>query len=197
MAQKANPSGWATVNRTHPTVVEELVPALLSVGDIQKVLQGLLRERVPIRDLVSILETLADAARSTRDTDSLIEAVRQALKRQITKQHSDPQGVIKALTLDPRLEQRILDSVQRTDRGAVLALDPRVGQQLFAALTREMERVLTQGITPIVLCSAALRPYLRRLLEKALPQLTILSYNEIMPRIEVQSVGMVSLPDAN
>ena len=186
-----------TVRGTHPTVVEELVPGLLSVGDIQKVLQGLLRERVPIRDLVSILETLADSARSTRDVDALIELVRQALKRQISKQHSDAQGVIRALTLDPRLEQKILDSVQRTERGTVLALDPRVGQQLFAALTREMERVLGQGVTPIVLCSAALRPYLRRLLEKALPQLTILSYNELMPRLEVQSAGVVSLPDAN
>jgi flagellar biosynthesis protein FlhA len=185
------------VRGTHPTVVDELVPGLLPVSDVQKVLQGLLRERVPIRDLVTIFETLADTARATRDTDSLVEAVRQALKRQITKQHSDSQGVIRALTLDPKLEQRILDAVQRTERGTVLALDPRMGQQIFSALTREIERVLSQGVSPVVLCSAALRPYLHRLLEKVLPQLTILSYNELMPRIEVQSVGVVNLPDAN
>jgi flagellar biosynthesis protein FlhA len=185
------------VKGTHPAVIEELVPHLLGVADVQKVLQGLLRERVPIRDLVTILEALADTARSSRDLDVLIEAVRTALKRQITKQYADDKGVVRALTLDPRLEQRILDTVQRTDRGAQLALDPRTGQQLFAALSREIERVLTQGLTPLVLCSPGLRPFLRRLLEKALPQLAIVSYGELLPRIEVQSIGTVSLPDAN
>ncbi len=186
-----------TVKGSHPAVVEELVPGLLPLADVQKVLQGLLRERVPIRDLVTILEALADTARGTRDIEQLIEAVRQALKRQITKQHADPSGAIKALTLDPRLEQKILDSVQRSDRGATLVLEPRLGQHLFSALSREIEKVLTQGVSPLVLCSPALRPFLRRLLEKVLPQLTILSYNELMPRVEVRSIGTVSLPDAN
>ena len=90
-----------------------------------------------------------------------------------------------------------MDAVQRTDRGVQLALDPRTGQQLFAALSREIEKVLAQGLSPIVLCSPALRPFLRRLLEKALPQLTILSYGELLPRIEIQSVGTVNLPDAD
>lgn len=186
-----------TVRSSHPAVVEELVPGLLTLGDVQKVLQGLLRERIPIRDLVTILEALADAARGSRDVDHLIEWVRQTLKRQITKQFADQNGAIRALTLDPRLEQRILDSVQRSERGSVLALEPRVGQQLFAALSREIEKVVTQGLSPLVLCSPALRPFLRRLLEKALPQLAIISYNELMPRVEVQSVGIVSIPDAD
>jgi len=186
-----------TVRGSHPAGVEELVPGLLTLGDVQKVLQGLLRERVTIRDLVSILEALADAARRTRDIDELIEMVRQTLKRQITKQYADAGGAIKALTLDPRLEQKILDSVQRSERGAVLALEPRVGQQLFAALSREIEKVLAQGLSPLVLCSPALRPFLRRLLEKALPQLSIISYNELMSRVEVHSIGIVSIPDAN
>jgi len=146
---------------------------------------------------VTILEALADAARVSRDVDSMNEAVRQALKRQITRQYADAKGVIRAITLDPRLEQKILESVQRTDRGAVLALDPRIGQQVLAALSKEIEKVLGQGMAPLVLCSPALRPFLRRLLEKALPTLTIISYNELLPRIEVQSVGIVSLPDAN
>ena len=186
-----------SVKGSNPAVVEELVPHLLGLGDIQKVLQGLLRERVPIRDLVTIFESLADAARSSRDIDTLVETVRQSLRRQITRQFAGEGNVVRALTLDPRLEQRILESIQRNERGAVLALEPRVGQQLFAALSREIEKVLTQGLAPLVLCSPALRPFLRRLLEKALPQLTILSYNELMPRVEVQSVGVVSVADAN
>ncbi len=186
-----------TIRGSHPAVVDELVPGLLPLGDVQKVLRGLLRERVPIRDLVTILETLADSARSTRDVDQLIETVRQSLKRQITKQYVDQTGAIKALTLDPRLEQKILDSVQRSDRGTVLALEPRLGQQLFASLSREIEKVLAQGLPAVVLCSPALRPFLRRLIEKALPQLTIISYNELMPRVEVQSVGIVSVPGAD
>ncbi|MEK7764691.1 MAG: flagellar biosynthesis protein FlhA [bacterium] len=186
-----------SVKSTHPAVVEELVPHLLSVGEIQKVLQGLLRERVAIRDLVTILESLADAARGSRDIDALIEAVRQSLKRQITKQHAGEGNVIRALTLDPRLEQRIIDAVQRGAAPGAAAVDPRLGQQLFGALSRETEKVLTAGHLPLVLCSPPVRPVLRRLLEKALPQLTILSYNELMPRVEVQSVGIVALPDAN
>ncbi len=186
-----------SVRTSHPAVVEELVPNLLGLADIQKVLQGLLRERVAVRDLVTILEALADAARATRDHDQLIEGARQALKRQITRQYASEKDVIQALTLDPRLEQKILDSVQRSERGASLALDPRTGQQLFAALSREVEKVLAQGHMPLVLCSAPLRPLLRRLLEKVLPQLIIISYAELMSRVEVQSIGIVSLPDAD
>jgi len=186
-----------SVKATHPAVVEELVPHLLTLADVQKVLQGLLRERLPVRDLVTILETLSDTARVSRDIDTLIEAVRQGMKRQITKQIADANGTVRALTLEPRLEQRILDSIQRTDRGAQLVLEPRLGQQFFAALSREIEKILTQGISPVVLCSAGLRPFLRKLLEKALPQLAIVSYSELMPRIEVISVGIVNVPDAN
>jgi flagellar biosynthesis protein FlhA len=187
-----------TVRANNQAVVEELVPHLLSIGEIQKVFQGLLRERISIRDLVTILEALADGARQSRDIDFLIETVRSALKGQITRMVTGEGHTVRAITLDPRMEQKILDSVSRTDRGVTLALDPRVGQQVLSALSREVEKVLTQGISPVVLCSPALRPFLRRLLEKALPTLTIISYGELLSRIEVTSVGIVSLPpDAN
>ncbi len=185
------------VRSSNPAVVEEIVPTLLNLADVQRVLQALLKERVAIRDMVTILEAMADAARVSRETDHLVESVRQALKRQITMQYVKEGNVIKGLTLDPRLEQKILDAVQRTERGATLALDPRLGQQIFAGLSREVEKVLAQGLMPLVLCSPALRPMLRRLLEKALPQLAIVSYGELLPRVEVQSVGIVSVPDAN
>ena len=187
-----------TVRTNNQAVVEELIPHLISIGEIQKVFQGLLRERISIRDLVTILEALADGARQSRDIDFLIETVRAALKGQITRMVTGEGHTVRAITLDPRLEQRILDSVQRSERGVTLALDPRVGQQVLSALSREVEKVLTQGISPVVLCSPALRPFLRRLLEKALPTLTIISYGELLSRIEVVSVGIVSLPnDAN
>jgi flagellar biosynthesis protein FlhA len=181
--------------KDNPAVVDELIPGLLSLGDVQRVLQNLLRERVPIRDLGSILETLADTARSTKDLDALTEAVRQALYRVITRLHVAPDGAIHAVTLDPRLEQKLLGAVTRGEGASYLALDPRTAQKILLALSRQIEVLSRQGHTPLVLCSPMVRPYFKRLLDKVLPNLTVLSYNELDPKTEIQSAGTVSVDD--
>jgi len=183
-----------TVNNA---VVEELVPGLLGVGDVQKVLQALLKERVPIRDMVTILETLADNARSTKDPEVLTEYVRQALFRTITKTNLSPDGAIHALTLDPHLEQAIADAVQRGERGSFLSLDPRMVQPLFGSLTHEIEVMSRAGRQPMVICSPAVRRHFKRLVEKVLPNLVVLSYNELDPKTEIQPAGVVNAGHAD
>jgi flagellar biosynthesis protein FlhA len=185
------------IKQVNSTVVEELVPAMLGVGDVQKVLQNLLREKVPIRDMVTILETLADHARGTKDTETLTEFVRQALYRTITKTNLSPDNAIHAITLDPLLEQSMVESVQRSDRGTFLALDPRILQPMFASLSKEIENMSRQGYQPLVLCSPAVRKHFKKLVEKLLPNLIVLSYNELDPKTEIQPAGTVSANNAN
>jgi flagellar biosynthesis protein FlhA len=186
-----------TVRQTNAAVVDELVPALLNLGDIQKVLQNLLRERVSARDLTTILETLADHARATKDTDVLTEHVRQALYRSITKAHLSPDNAIHAITLDPKLEQTLISSVHRGEGGAFLALEPRTGQKVISALSKQIEAMSKKGYSPLVLCSPMLRLYFKRLVEKLLPNLTVLSYNELDPKTEIQAAGSVAVNDEN
>jgi flagellar biosynthesis protein FlhA len=181
--------------KDNAAVVDELIPGLLPLGDVQRVLQNLLKERVPIRDLGAILETLADNARSTKDVDTLTEAARQSLYRVITKLHLSADGAIHAVTLDPRLEQTLLASVTRGEGGAFLSLDPRVAQKVLLALSRQIEQLNRKGHPPLVLCSPMVRPYFKRLLDKVLPNLTVLSYNELDPKTEIQSSGSVSVED--
>lgn len=180
------------VKETHPTLVEELTPKLLSVGEIQKVLANLLKEHVSIRDLVTIFETLADHGSSVRDTDILTEYVRQSLARAISKQVLVNKSN-QVITLDPVVEQQIMDSVQHTEQGAYIALDPQITQQILERLQQEISRLTSVGLQPIILTSPIVRIYFRHLTEQYLPDLTILSYNEIDPSIEVQSIGMVSV----
>jgi flagellar biosynthesis protein FlhA len=186
-----------TVRQSNAAVVEELLPSMLSLGDVQKVLQNLLRERVSIRDLNSILETLADHARVTKDTDALTEHVRQALYRTITKTHLSPDNAIHAITLDPRLEQTLISSVHRGEGGAFLALEPRTAQRIITALSKQIEGISKKGYAPLVLCSPMVRLYFKRLVEKLLPNLTVLSYSELDPKTEIQSSGSVNVSDEN
>ena len=183
------------VKKDNAAVVEELIPGLMPLGDVQKVLQNLLRERVPIRDLGGILEALADHARLTKDTDLLTEHARQSLFRVITRQHLSSDGAIHAVTLDPRLEQQLMNSVARGDGGGFLSLDPRQAQKLLLALSRQVEQLNRQGHPPLVLCSPTVRPYFKRLLDKVLPSLTVLSFNELDPKTTIESAGTVSLGD--
>jgi flagellar biosynthesis protein FlhA len=176
-------------------VVEELIPGLLSLGDVQKVLQNLLKERIPIRDLGTILESLADHARSNKDSDNLTEHARQALFRVVTKQFVAADGAIHAVTLDPRLEQTLLNSVSRTETGNFLALDPKVAQKVLLSLSRQIDALNKKGHAPLVLCSPMVRPYFKRLLDKVLPNLTVISYNELDPKVEIQSAGSVKTGD--
>lgn len=180
------------VRETHPVLIEELTPKLLSVGEIQKVLANLLKENVSIRDLVTIFESLADYGSSVRDVDILTEYARQALSRSISQKVlvNSPNQVI---TLDPAIEQQIMDSVQQTEQGAYVALDPQITQKVLDKLQQELTRLTSIGLQPIILTSPIVRIYFRHLTEQYLPNLTILSYNEVDPSIEIQSIGMVSI----
>lgn len=180
------------IKEPHSTLVEELVPKQMTIGEIQKVLANLLREGISIRDLVTVLETLADYAPMTRDTDMLTEYVRQALRRAISNKYfeGDANSVI---TLDPGLEQQIMSSVQQTDQGSYLALDPNTTQKIFDSLNAELSKLTSMGLQPIILTSPIVRTYFKRLVEQIAPNLVVLSYNELDPSAEIQSIGMVSL----
>jgi len=186
-----------TVKRDAPAVADELIPQLLGVGDVQKVLQNLLAERVPIRDLNTILEALADAARLTRDTDLLTEHVRQALSRQITMQQRCEDGVLRAFTLDPQLEQTLADGLRQTDVGVQLVLEPAVVQQVLHATRSEVERLAGEGRQPVALCSPRVRAHYRRLAARMVPTLAVMSYNELASGCQLETTGMVSLDEGS
>ena len=177
----------------YSAVVDELVPALLNIGGIQKVLQNLLRERVAIRDLVTILETLADQASFTKDTEVLTEYVRHSLARQISKQYQADDDTLCAMTMDPRLEKFLSDAVQRTDRGAYISMDPTVARKLFDSISEKAEKAASGNYQPLVICSAGIRLYFKKFIEQFVPNLVVLSYSEIVPSIKVKPIGMISM----
>lgn len=179
------------VKEKQPAVIDELLPDLLTVGEIQKVLKNLLRERVPIRDLVTIFETLADYARSTREIDLLTEYVRQSLGRTICNLYAE-EGKLYVISLDPRLEQKLADSLQVTAHGSYPVMDPQATQNIISDLSVRADQELMQGRQPLVLTSSRIRLPFKRLTERFLPNLVVLSFNEIVPGVEVESVGMVS-----
>ena len=181
-----------SVKQDHPAVVSELVPAMMSVGEIQKVLICLLRERVPVRDLVTILETLADSATFTKDPDVLAEYVRRALSRSITRQYIQ-NNMLTCLTLEPQAENQIVSSVQHTERGSFVNMDPGLLQQFIASLSKELQKLTSAGYHPILLTSPASRLYVRKLTERIAPNLVVLSFAELENNIEVQSLGMVKI----
>ncbi len=180
------------VKESNPVLVEELIPRLMNVGEVQKVLSNLLREGISIRDLVTILETLADYVGVTRDSDMLTEYVRQALRRSITNKYFE-NDVNTVITLDPELEQQIMANVQQTEQGSYLALDPNTTQRIFDNLSSEITKLTSIGLQPIILTSPIVRIYFKRLIEQVAPDLVVLSYNEIDRSVEIQSVGMVSI----
>jgi flagellar biosynthesis protein FlhA len=180
-----------------PKVVEELIPALLTLGVLVKVLGNLLRERVPIRDMRTILETLADYAPITKDADSLTEMVRQSLARTITRQYQTPDRTLPVINIDPRLDQQMTTAIQQTPQGAYMALDPLIAQRIFSAVRQAVERVTLREIVPVLLCSPGIRPHLRRLLERMFPSMPVLSSNEIIPQVQLKSLETVRLVDAN
>ena len=181
------------VKEANETLVSELVPKLLNVGEIQKVLQNLLAEGISIRDLVTIFETLADYAPTTHDTDVLTEYVRQSLKRAISNQYFTNNEVTNVVTLDPDVEQQIMDSVKQTEQGSYLALDPDYTQRLMTSLREETNKLEELGRTPILITSPIVRMYMKRLTAEQFKNLHVLSYNEIESDVELQSVGMVTV----
>ena len=180
------------VKQNNPVLIEELVPKLLTVGEIQKVLANLLKEGVSIRDMVTILETLADYAPITRDTDMLTEYVRQALGRAISKSYLSSRNS-EVITLDPKVEQMILDSVQKTEAGSYMAMDPSISSKIISSTAKLSEKMAQSGKQPVVLASPIVRLYFKRLTEHAIPGLAVLSYNELDPTLEVNAIGMVSI----
>ncbi len=181
------------LRETHPILVEELTPTPLSTGEIQKVLGKLLRENVSVRNLPIIFETLADYAKLTSDTDILTEYVRQALARQITSQYVGDSSSLKVITVSGKVEKMIADSIQQTDHGNYLAMDPQDSQTILEIMAAEVERVSFMEQSAIILCSPAVRMYLRQLTERYFPQIPVLSYNELDATVEIQSVGVVNV----
>ena len=181
------------LKESYPILVDEVTPNPLTVGEIQKVLAKLLKEGVSIRNLPIIFETLADFGKMTSDTDLLTEYVRQALAKQITRQFTEEGESLKAITLSGKIEKLVADSVQQTEHGNFLSLDPMDSQRILEAMAGQVEEVSFMQQTPIILCSPAIRMYIRQLAERYFPQLPILSYNELEPSIEVQSIGVVNL----
>lgn len=180
------------VKEEHPALVEELVPKLLSIGEIQKVLINLLREQISIRDMVTILETLADYGAITRDADMLTEYVRQRLSRYITNKYVE-KNKLKVITLDGELEQLIMESINQTETGSYLSIEPSKAQGILNKIIINIEKMTSIGLQPIILTAPVVRIYLKKLTEQITKDLVVLSYNEIEPSVEVQSIGMVTM----
>ncbi|RLG55383.1 MAG: hypothetical protein DRN95_07915 [Candidatus Hydrothermarchaeota archaeon] len=183
------------LGQRYPKVVEELVPNLLPLGTVQKVLQNLLQEKIPIKDLLTIVETLADYANYTKDPYLLTEYVRQALSRTITRLYQNEEGVIPVITLEKKVEEAILQAVQKTEQGEFFVLDPRLTEKLLSQLREVVEKVSLMGHQPVVLASPNIRRYFRRMIEHFLPILPVISPNEILPEVKIKTVGVVSLSD--
>jgi flagellar biosynthesis protein FlhA len=186
-----------TLSVNHPKVIEELIPNLLSLGGVQKVLQNLLREHVSIRDLLTVVETLADYAPITKNLDILTEYVRQRLSRSITKLYETPEGELALMTLDTEIEELISNAVQHTEHESYLSLEPALAQKIISQLTRAIEKFTSMNYQPLILCSPGVRPQLKRLTERFLSTLVVLSHNEIDKRVKLKSLGVVSLSNAH
>ncbi|MCH1623767.1 flagellar biosynthesis protein FlhA [Fredinandcohnia quinoae] len=181
------------LKESYPILVDEVTPNPLSIGDIQKVLAKLLKENVSIRNLPIIFETLADYGRMTTDTDLLTEYVRQALAKQITNSYIVQGETMKVVTLSGRVEKAVAEGVQQTEHGNYLSLDPTISQSIIESIAKQIENLTLQEQSPILLCSPAVRMYVRQLLERYFPQVPVISYNELEANVEVQSVGVVNI----
>ncbi|MCX5749087.1 MAG: flagellar biosynthesis protein FlhA [Candidatus Saganbacteria bacterium] len=181
------------VKNTNAAIVRELIPDMLSLGQVHKVLQLLVRERVSIRDLSTILERLADYAHLSRDINILAEYVRQSLARQICESYTSKEGVITVVTIDPNLEETMIGAVHQSEYGSFLALDPNIGERILGQISSQIQAFRKMNLSSIILCSPRLRPHLKRFIERSFPDAAVLSYNEIVPQVKVQSVGMISL----
>ena len=179
------------LKESNPSIVEELVPKMLGLGEVQKVLQNLLREGISIRDLLTIFETLADYAQTTRDTDVLTEYVRQSLKRAISAKYFPANETTSVVTLDPKVEQEIMSSVKQTEQGAYLTLAPERTKAIMASVQTEIDKLESLGKNPIIITSPIVRMYFKRLTEDYFKDLIVVSYNEVETNVELQSVGMV------
>lgn len=179
------------VKESRPAVVDELIPELMSVGDVQKVLQNLLKEHIPLQDLPSILETLADHAASTRAVDQLTEYVRQSMARTISSRFTGEGGKLSVITIEPSLEKHIASSLQETMHGSFPVLEPEVSQRIVQGVSNMVEKLRNKGLTPVVLTSPRIRLPFRRLVERFIPDLPVVSLNEVVPQVSVEAVGVL------
>lgn len=180
------------LKETNPVLVDELIPSLLGLGEVQKILQNLLKEGISIRDLLSIFEILADRASTTRDTDVLTEYVRQGLKRAISGRYFAPNEENFVITVDPKVEQEIMSSIKQTEQGAYLTLDPQRVRAIMDNCGEQMKKMEDQGRTPIIVCSPIVRMYFKKLADDYFDDLIVVSYNEVESNVELKSVGMVT-----
>ena len=183
------------IKESNKTLVDELVPKLLGVGEIQKVLQNLLKEGISIRDLVTIFETLADYAATSRDTDILTEYVRQSLKRAISNKYFGDENMTEVITLDPKVEQMIMSSIKQTEQGAYISLDPAVTKKILNATEAEIQKLENKGLNPIIITSPIVRMYFKKMTNEYFSDLVVISYNEIDSDIELKSIGVVTIDD--
>lgn len=184
-----------SIKENYSAVVEELIPDLMTIGEVQKVLQNLLKERVPIRDIITILESLADNARSSKDTELLTEYVRFSLGRVICRPYVDESGAINVITLHPRLEQLINDNIHKSFQGSFPSLNPDDTERVFSNVKNITDTHIFYNNTPVILCSPRIRPALRRMLEMVFPEIPVLSMNEVPGNIGINSVGVLSIND--
>jgi flagellar biosynthesis protein FlhA len=183
------------LKQTHPTVVNELVPAQLSVGQVQRVLQNLLAEGISIRNLSGILEKVSDFASFTKNPDELSEHARRALGAQITKTFQMPNGSLSAITLDPRLEQQLTQNVRQTPNELALVMEPGLARHVLQGLSKTIQQMVAAGQPPLVICSPQLRLGFKRFFESTFAELAVLSYSEIPPRVEVQNAAVIPCAD--
>jgi flagellar biosynthesis protein FlhA len=176
-----------------PALVEEVIPTLVKPGELQKVMQNLLRERVPVRDLETILETLGDYAARTKDLDVLTEYARHALSRTICRQYVDEADRLWCLTLDPALEDLINGHIDRSERGMTNTMPPQTAQQVVAQIASKATELTQTGRSAVILCNPQIRGTLRRMIESSLPHVAVLAFNEIVPEVSVEAVAMVGL----
>lgn len=181
------------LKESQPALIEELVPKLLSLGDIQKVLANLLKERVSIRNLVTIFESLADNATMSKDINVLTEYVRQSLSRQITEQYLDANKSIKVISLSSSLEKKISEGIQHSEYGSYLTIDPNTSQTVYGNLNEQVNKLTQMGVQPLILTAPMVRIYFRQFIERVMPDVPVLSYNELEPNIEVKSIGVVNI----
>lgn len=185
------------IKKTHPKVVEELIPEHMSIGSLVQVLKGLLREQVSIRDLLTIMETLGDEAQKTKDTELLVEGVRKRLARSITRKYTNDEGMIPVLSLSPIVEETITNSLLQTENGIQLVMDPHTANKLIMELSRQIERNPDIASSPILLTSPTIRRHIHKLTSRFIPQLVVLSHNELTSDAQVSAVGTVEIANAS
>jgi len=184
------------ISEKNPKLVDELVPSLLPLGTVQKVLQNLLKEKVSIRNLVTILETLADFAPATKNIDLLTEYVRQALARHITKQYVSEDGTLYLLTLDPKVEDLMTNAIQHAERESFLSLDPNIAQKIIKNVEKKIKKFTETQSHPVLLCSPPVRIHLKRLIERFITNLAVLSHSDIDTKTKIKSLGVVNINNA-